>query len=56
MQQIKLTAAQRESLVNKFYNVIMSNPFLDMADIGDAETEAARLTDQWAEDNNIIFE
>lgn len=56
MQQIVLTAAQRESLVKAIYLGIIYSDCLSLADIGTAETEAAQIVDQWAEDNNIIFE
>jgi hypothetical protein len=57
MQKIVLTAAQRESLIRSISDSIYSaNEDFGIGEMGEIGDEAARIVDEWAEDNNIIFE
>jgi hypothetical protein len=48
-----ITKKQYHSLVHSIYLSLMSNPELDMADMGEAMGEADRIVNQWIEDNGI---
>ncbi len=57
MQQIVLTAAQRESLIGPIaYAILSTNNNLGLGETGEVWDMAAQIVDKWAEDNNIIFE
>ena len=43
-----------ESLRNKIYETLISNPDFGLGEIGDCRTEAARIVEEWMDENNLV--
>jgi len=43
-----------ESLRNKIYENLIQNPDFGLGEIGDCRTEAARIVEEWMDENNLV--
>lgn len=51
----QLTENQYTSLIDKIYESIINQPDNGLGEMGDCRTEAKRIVNEWAEDNNITI-
>ena len=57
-----MTYQQRESLIQKIYDTLMLSPYVvdgevcerGMGEMGEARDEAARIVDEWLDENKVI--
>jgi len=48
-----MTEAQRNNLVTKIYESLISNPEFGLGEMGVCREEAERIVTEWMEENNI---